>query len=148
MAEQHKYVRQAETKILETAKELDLLIEILEIISDVGSRMFGNDRRNCPLDKAFREGIAQARNAVYNKAGETFRNAFTLMGCCTGTGELGELRKYARECLAKLFDEERRLHVLFFLQKYGRTAMFIDSDEEEAFRAEIKRKLGEDGGDK
>ena len=138
MATQKSLVKQAEQTCLNTAKDLQGLLTIIDALAHAGSKMFNHQSKS--LDD-FSEGIQLIRSAIYEKYAHSIINCFMF----TGVGGKQAI-DYAAEQFKERFGTDRYV-IMNLLNEHGTVPSKWDADMEEEFQKEAKKliKINEKG---
>jgi len=133
MATTKSLIKQAEQNCLNTAKDLQELLFIIDALSRAGSKMFDTSyRQNNELDD-FAKGIELIRKSIYTKYTHAIMNCFMF----TGVGG-DEAIEYAYEQFVERFGEDKYI-IMDLLEKHGNIPSRWSCDDEENFSKEAKK---------
>jgi len=121
-------IKQAEKNVLKTAKELQIVLEMMDNLAH-----FGNSVMHDWIGKnEYFEGLKKMRSAIYAEYTQAIVNCFSFVGV---GGE--DVIEYAEERFAEVFslnDSDTNYAIMHFLENWGRLPSRYKSEDQKEFR--------------
>ena len=129
--ETKNYIKEAERNLLRVCKIFSIYLDLLDSMGNFGNKYFESyDNEN---KRMFFEGLQKMREAILNRFAHQMKNLFMLASI---GGE--EAERFAREELKRVFSEDERYSVMFFLSKFGTLPGVWSSEDEREFRKQMR----------
>lgn len=125
-------LKQAEQNIINTAREMNDMIKIIDAISHAGGRMFSQQNT---INEDFVNGIGLLRKAFYEKYIKAISDAFMFVGV---GGE--KAAEYSREKFKEYFENDMQC-IMVLLEKYGNVPHSYKSIDKENLYKEANKTI-------
>jgi len=128
------FVKEAEKNCVNVAKNMSDMLNVIKALERFGSKFFSYDS----IEKsAYQKGVNLIREAIYARYIESISNCFLFVGV---GGE--DAAAYSKEKFKELFGKEENA-IMQLLDEHGTYPSWYESDKEEKFREQAKKKLEE-----